>query len=140
MNHPLKFADLIGNSFPIELGSSQKTQTWDADSLSSEIKAVIMHNLFDSDFFCNWTDDGKKYRSLFEDSVLKSLMNDLNATLNAYFVFQKTPYSTLKDVLVFKFKDSRNFIDNWFNTNNSIPKGLKEDYFGYRKEYFGVSL
>lgn len=140
MNQPLKFADLIGNSFPIELGSSHTTETWDDDSLSKMIRDVITHELFDREFFCNWTDKGQEYYTLFKESVLQLMMSDLDNTLERCFVFRKTAYSTLRNILVFKFENKTNWRDEWFKTNQAISKQLKEDYFQYREKYFGISL
>ena len=140
MNQPLKFADLIGKSFPIELGSSHATRTWDEDSLFKQISDVLTHELFDRDFFYNWTGEGQEYYTLFKESVLRLMMSDLDATLEGCFVFQKTAYSTLRNVLVFKFENITNWRDEWFKTNQAISNELKKDYFQYRKKYFGISL
>jgi hypothetical protein len=140
MSQPLKFADLIGKSFPIELGSSHTARTWDEDSLFKQISDVLTHELFDRDFFYNWTGEGQEYYTLFKESVLRLMMSDLDATLERYFVFQKTAYSTLRNVLVFKFENITNWRDEWFKTNQAVSKELKKDYFQYRKKYFGISL
>lgn len=136
----LRFYDLVGKKFRIELGSGVESTTWDKDSLIKKISDVIKHNLFDSDFYYNWTGNREEYFNVFKKTTLTSMIVDLDSTLNKYFVFKHTPYSINEVVLVFKNDDNQLWIDNWFQTNENISDELKKDYYNYRKKYAGVSL
>ena len=68
------------------------------------------------------------------------MMNDIDNTLNKYFVFKRTPYSVNEDVLVFKFDDIQLWTDGWFQNNSSISDKLRSDYYRYRQEYANVIL
>ena len=68
------------------------------------------------------------------------MMNDIDNTLNKFFVFKRTPYSTLEDVLVFKIDNRQLWIDNWFQNNKSISDELRSDYYRYRQKYADITL
>ena len=135
----LKIADLVGRSFPIETGSGTTEKTWKEHDLIVEIYTVLYHNFFDFDFFYNWTNFGTEYREVCKKNILNPLVQDIEETLNKYFRFQRTPYSTLSDVLVFFNKDAK-WIDSWFKSTDLISNELRQDYIKYRKEYAGVTL
>jgi hypothetical protein len=136
----LKIDDLVDKKFKIELGSSVESTTWDRNSLVKKISDVITHNLFDRDFYYNWTDNGEEYYNIFKKTTLSPMIIDLNNTLNKYFVFKNTPYSRNEEVLVFIHNNNQLWIDNWFQTNETISDELKNDYYRYRQKYAGISL
>ena len=105
----LNIDNLFGKKFPIEHGSGYETTYWDKDLLIKKISDVITHNLFDRDFYYNWTNNGEEYFYIFKIDTLTPMMNDIDNTLNKFFVFKRTLYSTLEDVLVFKIFCSINF-------------------------------
>ena len=136
----LNIDNLVDKKFPIELGSGVETTNWSKDLLIKKIGDVITHNLFDRDFYYNWTDNGKEYYNLFKIDILTPMINDIDNTLNNHFIFKRTPYSRNEDVLVFKFDNNQLWIDKWFQNNKSISNILKSDYYRYRQEYAGVTL
>ena len=136
----LNIDNLVDKKFPIELGSNIEKNNWDKDLLIRTLGDVITHNLFDRDFLYNWTNNGLEYFNIFKKDVLTPMIDDINNTLNKYFIFKSTPYSINEEVLVFKNDNSQLWIDNWFQNNKSISDKLKSDYYIYRQKYCGVSL
>jgi len=135
INEAIKFKDLVDTKFDIELGSMSTGATWDQEKLTQEIKDVIKHNLFDADFAANWTDNADEYSKVFDKDTLQTLIKNIDKTLNDMFTFRGNK-------LTFNIEGSKSeaWIDNWFQTNKSISKSLKQDYYDYRDEYAGVSL
>lgn len=140
MKDKITFNDLVNKSFNIEIGSVNTKTTWDKEQLINELKEVIKHNLFDADFYYNWTNNDKEYLNIFNEMTLKPMFENINKTLSDFFIFKKTPYSTLEDILVFNEIDKDSWIDNWFQTNEVISESLKKDYYKYRDKYTGVLL
>ena len=136
----LNIDNLFGKKLPIEHGSGYETTYWDKDLLIKKISDVITHNLFDRDFYYNWTNNGEEYFYIFKIDTLTPMMNDIDNTLNKFFVFKRTPYSTLEDVLVFKIDNRQLWIDNWFQNNKSISDELRSDYYRYRQKYADITL
>ena len=132
INEALKFKDLVDTRFDIVLGSGTTGTTWNKDDLTHEIKKVIKHELFDWDFYYNWTDSGEEYSKVFDKDTLNPLLKKMDKTLNDMFSFKN-------DKLTFN-RVGDEWIDNWFQTNKSISKSLKKDYYEYRDEYAGVKL
>jgi hypothetical protein len=91
--------------------------------------------LFDADFYYNWTDNGDEYSKIFDKDTIQPLLKNTDKTLNDMFKFNG-------DRLVFKIKGRKaeEWIDTWFQTNKSISKSLKQDYYDYRDKYAGVKL
>jgi hypothetical protein len=137
----LKIDDLVNKKFYIELGTSSVSTTWDRDSLIKKISGVILHNLFDRDFYYNWTDKKEEYYNIFKETTLTPMIADINNTLNKYFELKTPPYPRVEEAkLFFKQHNNQLWIDNWFQTNETISDELKNDYYRYRQEYAGVSL
>lgn len=136
----LSFKNLVNKKFPIEIGSGTITELWTESELLEKIVSVIKHNLFDSDFYYNWTNNKEEYLNSFNEYVLKDMIKNIDETLNKFFVFKKTPYSTNTDVLVFNLENTKNWIDKWFQESPFLSKELKKDYYDYRKQYAGVDL
>ena len=138
----MKFKNLVGKRFNIKLGSSVESIIWDKDVLIQKIANIIKHNLFDSEFYYNWTDNGAEYFNVFKTITLTPMIEDLENTLNEYFVFKNVPYSKNQKALMFNsnHNDNVSWIDNWFQTNKTISDELKKDYYNYRKCYAGVLL
>ena len=140
----IKFEELVGNKFSIKRGSGTKTTTWEKEDLLEEIKGVIEHELFDRDFYYNWTDEGAEYYNIFDKYTLTPMLKDIDKTLNEYFVMKKTPYN---NILEFKEHSKiqsikelgQGYIDNWFKTNPHISPMLRNDYKKYREKYAGVT-
>lgn len=133
-NESLKFKDLVDTKFYIEVGNGARSTTWNKDDLIQEIKRSIKHNLFDSEFYYNWTDNGKEYANVFDKDTMQPLLKNIDKTLNNMFSFKR-------DTLTFTFeKKNDEWIDNWFQTNKSISDSLRKDYYEYRKKYAGVEL
>jgi len=139
----LKFEDLVGKYFTIELGSSGASTEWESKELLAYLKKVVTHNLFDMEFYYNWTDsdEKKQYLDIFTNDTLKEIFKNVTNALNKYFEFKTTAYSTNEEVLVFKFSNKKiaDWIDNWFKTNKKISIKLKDDYKRYRENYAGVT-
>lgn len=135
INESIKFKDLVDNKFKIIIGSQTIGGTWNKRELTEEIKEAIMHNLFDWDFYYNWTDNDKEYFKAFDKDTLKPLLKNIDKTLNNMFAFKDNK-------LTFNIKgtEAEAWIDNWFKTNKSISNSLKEDYYEYREEYAGVKI
>jgi hypothetical protein len=134
LNESLKFKDLVGTRFGIEIGSGIESGMWgDTDELTKNIENAIRHYLFDGDFYYNWTDEKNEYKRVFDEDVMKPLLKNIDKTLNDMFIFKGNK-------LVFNVDSPRNWIDNWFQTNKSISSSLKKDYYDYRDEYAGVIL
>ena len=131
----VKFKDLIDNKFEIIIGSETTSGNWNKVDLTEKIKEAIKHNLFDWDFYYNWTDNDKEYLKIFKKDTLQPLIKNIDKTLNNMFTFKGNK-------LTFNIKsgDAESWIDNWFQTNKSISKSLKNDYYEYREEYAGVKL
>lgn len=136
LNEAIKFKDLVDTRFDIELGSMSTGKVWNREELTDKIKEVIKHNLFDGDFYSNWTDHGAEYSKVFDKDTLQPLAKNIDKTLNDMFTFKGN------NKLTFNIEGSKSeaWIDNWFQTNKSISKSLKQDYYDYREEYAGVSL
>lgn len=134
-NESLKFKDLVDSSFNIEIGSGITSGTWNQAELTEEIKKAIKHNLFDWDFYYNWTNSGKEYSKVFDKDTVEPLLKNIDQTLNDMFVFKNNK-------LIFKITgdEAAKWIDAWFQNNKSISKSLKKDYYDYREEYAGVKL
>jgi hypothetical protein len=134
-NESLKFKDLVDTNFKIEIGSGTENGTWNQKELTEKIKEGIKHNLFDWDFYYNWTDNNKEYSKVFDKDTLNPLLKKLDKTLKDLFTFKdnKLTFNITGD-------DAEAWIDNWFQTNKSISKSLKQDYYDYREEYAGVKL
>ena len=140
-NHQnLTFHELVDKSFKIELGSGTETGVWNKDALIDKLGDVIRHNLFDRNFYYNWTDKGEEYLNIFNKHTLKQMVENIDKTLNIFFTFERPAYSRNEDVLVFKEDNSQLWIDNWFKTNKFISEDLKKDYYNYREKYSGISL
>jgi adenylate kinase family enzyme len=138
----IKFKDLVNKRFDIEIGSTSTSRDWkDEDEIKKYISEAIKHNLFDSEFYYNWTDNKKEYLEIFENDTLEPLLKNIDETLNDLFVFNEKPYP-YGNKLKFKMnrEEKQNWIDNWFKTNKSISQSLKKDYYNYRDEYAGVKL
>ena len=139
----LKFEDLVGKYFEIELGSSGTSTEWESKELLAYLKKVVTHNLFDSEFYYNWTDsdEKKQYLDIFTNDTLNEIFKNVTNALNKYFEFKTTAYSTNTKVLVFKYSNDfrDDWIDNWFKTNKKISVKLKVDYKRYREKYAGVT-
>ena len=130
----IKFNDLVGNKFTIEVGSGTKEGTWDSDSLENEIEEALSHYLFDWDFYYNWTEEGEEYQSVFKKDTLDPMLKKMDKTLSDMFEFKA-------DKLTFKLADkSKKMRDDWFKTNKSISNQLRQDYYQYREKYAGVKL
>lgn len=135
----LKFDDLIGKTFPIEIGSYDRKKTWTKEELYNALVTVITHNLFDLDFYhSEYNDENKEYFTAFKETRQK-MFADVDNVLNKYFKFTTTAYSTKEEVLVFKNKDAdnRKFINDWFKNNKKISPELKRQYKLYREDYAG---
>jgi hypothetical protein len=140
----IKFEELVGNKFSIKRGSGTKTTTWEKEDLLEEIKKVIEHELFDRNFYYNWTDEGAEYYNIFEKYTLTPMLKDIDKTLNEYFVMEKTSYN---NILEFKEHSKiqsikelgQGYIDNWFKTNPHISPMLRNDYKKYREKYAGIT-
>ena len=134
-NESLKFKDLVDTNFKIEIGSGTESGTWNQEELTEKIKEGIKHNLFDWDFYYNWTDNNKEYSKVFDKDTLNPLLKKLDKTLKDLFTFKdnKLTFNITRD-------DAEAWIDNWFQTNKSISKSLKQDYYDYREKYAGVKL
>ena len=87
-NESLKFKDLVDTKFDIEVGSGTSSGTWSEEELIQEIKSAIKHNLFDRDFYYNWTRDGKEYLKVFNQDTLEPLLKNIDKTLNSMFTFK----------------------------------------------------
>ena len=138
----IKLKDLVNKRFDIEIGSMSASGDWeDEDEIIKYISDAIKHNLFDSEFYYNWTDNKKEYLEIFKNDTLEPLLKNIDKTLNDLFVFEEKPYP-YGNKLKFKMnnEEKENWIDNWFKTNKSISQSLKKDYYNYRDEYAGVKL
>ena len=135
VNESIKFKDLVDTNFYIEVGSGTTGGTWSKEELIQEIKSAIKHNLFDADFYYNWTDDGKEYLKVFDKDTLEPLLKNIDKTLNSMFTFKAN-----KLTFNIEHTAAKEWTDNWFQTNKSISKSLKEDYYAYREKYAGVIL
>lgn len=131
----VKFKDLVDNKFKIIIGSETRSGNWDKVDLTEKIKEAIKHNLFDWDFYYNWTDNDKEYLKIFKKDTLQPLIKNIDKTLNNMFTFKGN-----KLTFNIKSDDAESWIDNWFQTNKSISKSLKNDYYEYREKYAGVKL
>jgi hypothetical protein len=141
VQNKIKLDDLVNKKFDIEIGSSTESTLWDKNSLIKKISDVIMHNLFDWDFYYNWTDKKDEYYSIFKETTLASMIANMNNTLNKYFEFIPSPYLRNKDSqLRFTIHNNELWIDDWIKTNTTISIELKNDYYRYREKYAGVSL
>ena len=65
----LNIDNLVDKKFPIELGSGVETTNWNKDLLIKKISDVITHNLFDRDFYYNWTNNSEEYFNIFRISL-----------------------------------------------------------------------
>jgi hypothetical protein len=135
LNESINFKKIIGTRFGIEVGSITTTDTWNENNLIDKIEEVIKHNLFDADFYSNWTDNSAEYSKVFDKDTIKPLLKNIDKTLNDMFRFSG-------DRLLFNIEGAKaeEWIDKWFQTNKSISKSLKQDYYDYRDEYAGVKL
>lgn len=144
----LDINDFIGKRFSIELGSSDTSGVWNKEDFIQEIGRVLLHNFYDSDFaYSEYTDLGGAYkRNVINSSIIPLIkQSKINKTLNDFFTYDYTPYSTREKVLFFKLKgpEVRKWIDNWFKkTKNNPPKvtrmdELRKDYYNYRLDYAG---
>jgi len=144
----LDMKDFIGKKITIELGSSGETQVWNEEDFLKQIGKVLLHNLYDTDFaYSEFTDIGDIYRkNVINSDVLPLIqVDEINKTLNHFFKYDFTPYSSREKVLFFKLnrKDTQKWIDNWFETTqNNPPKvikmdELKKEYYYFRLDYAG---
>jgi uncharacterized protein YegP (UPF0339 family) len=131
----VKLNDLVNTRFSIEIGSGKTTGNWSSEELIEKLKEAIKHNLFDREFYYNWTDLGKEYNSIFEKETLSPMIKNIDRTLKEFFVLKGS-------TLVFRLEGSnaQKWIDKWFQTKKSISNELKSDYYAYRKKYAGVTL
>jgi hypothetical protein len=135
INESIKFKDLVDTRFDIEVGSGTAATTWDKEALTKEIGSAIKHNLFDAEFYYNWTDDGKEYWKVFDKDTLEPLLKNIDKTLNSMFTFKAN-----KLTFNIEHTAAEEWTDNWFQTNKSISNSLKQDYYTYREKYAGVKL
>ena len=135
-NENVKFKDLIDTNFKIEIGSGTESGTWNQKELTEKIKEAIKHNLFNWDFYYNWTNNGKEYSKVFDKETLDPLVKNIDKTLNNMFTFKGNNKLTFN----IEGDDAESWIDNWFQTNKFISKSLKNDYYEYREKYAGVEL
>ena len=134
ISESIKFKDLVDKKFYIEVGSGSTGKTWNEADLTKGIRSAIKHNLFDSEFYYNWTNHGSEYSKVFDKDTLEPLLKNIDKTLNDMFTFKG-------DTLAFTFREKNDsWIDNWFQTNKSISSSLRKDYYEYRDEYAGVKL
>jgi hypothetical protein len=130
---------LVNNRVRIKLGSGTTTKVWEEEELKNMLIDVIKHELFDSDFYYNWTKNKSEYVKSF-NYYLSNLTTDIQYMLDRWFIFKRTACSPNQDVLVFKDMETRLWIDEWFKSNNSVTQELRNDYYAYRKKYAGVDL
>jgi hypothetical protein len=128
-NPSLNFKDLVNTRFVIEVGSGDRSGVWGEKELIKIIKEAIKHNLFDYDFYYNWTNSKKEYSAIFYKDTTCPLLKNIDKTLSELFLFKDGK-------LTFKIQDDEaiKWIDKWFQTNKSISESLKKDYQDYRYE------
>jgi len=126
---------LIEKPLSIEIGSGTTSGTFSRDELIEKIEDAIKHNLFDSEFYYNWTDNGNEYKKVFNKDTLNPIMKNEDKALKDYFVLKGN-----KLVFNIKFDNAQQWIDNWFKTNKSISQSLRKEYYDYREKYAGVKL
>ena len=138
-NQTIKFDDLVNSRLPIQIGSGTTTGNFNKEELIKMLRDLIKHNLFDYEFYYNWTKFGDEYWNIFETDVLDKMFENVDDTINTYLFFNNGYYDK---PLSFKMKiDERTkWIDNWFQTNKLISDDLRNSYYNYREKYAGVDL
>ena len=136
LNENANYKELINTRFRFEVGSGYTGALWSEEDFLKELKTSIKHELFDWDFYYNWTDSDSEYMDTFEKETLAPLMKNVQKTLKSLYTFDG---KTLKFKGDKKYNSSDEFKDNWFQTTK-ISKQLKKDYYDYREEYAGVVL
>jgi len=134
---------LIDKRFPIEKGSGTLACTWSKDKLFDYLSEVIKHNLFDYTFYYQLAsiDKHQEYLELYDKHIGIPMAESLEENFDKWFYFTTTPYSRKEEVLVCKLKENNEqWIDNWFQTNEAIPRQIRQAYFDYREDYAGVKL
>lgn len=143
-NSGLKIEDLVGKKLTVEVGSGSEIGTFTKDQLIKKIREGLTHDLFNWDFYYNYTssDTKNEYVKLYKETVLEPLMKNVNKTLNNWFDLKDASYNRFSnsEVLVIKEnKDFRKLTDNWFMKTPMSDK-LRNEYKYYRKSYSGVNL
>jgi hypothetical protein len=131
----LSIDSLVEKPLAIVIGSGTTSGKYSKDELVEKIRQAIEHNLFDSEFYYNWTNKGNDYRAAFKKDTLDPMLKDGDKTLNDYF--------TLKgNKLIFNIEgdSAQTWIDNWFKANKTISQSLRKEYYDYRKKYAGVNI
>lgn len=131
--------DLIGKKYTYVIGSSNQSSIApnDKDYVLSTIESSLRHYLYDSDFALNYLDSSqrKAYTQFFEKEILNPRLKNINKTLNSLFVISG-------DNVKFSLSSTqtRQVIDDMFLKNTKLPADIKDEYYEYRLEYFGVAL
>ena len=135
----LKFENLVGGNFVLQIGSSGTSYTnWSDADLLAGIEKAIMHNLFDWNFYYNETDHKAEYFNTFKRDTLLPMTKkqNINKTLKNFFEFDNRKRLTF----TVELDSATKYIDKWFISNKSISNELKSDYYKFRKRYAGVTL
>jgi len=128
--------DLVGTKTAFKIGSSteKSLDPLSKSDVTEKMSKMIKHNLFDNDFYFNYTDNEDEYEAAFSKLVLDPMIKDADKTLKDFFVLEG-------DTLKFKITGDKaqSWIDDWFK-KSSISDDLRQDYYEHRKEYAGVIL
>jgi hypothetical protein len=133
--------DLVGKKFRYVIGSGTESNIDfnDDEYVLRNLGRIIKVNLFDGEFYFNWTDTDEKilYKEIFNDDIIEPLIKNIDKTLEKYFVINKD-----KNTVSWSLSNEQNrkIIDNFFLKNKKISDTLRNDYIEYRKEYFWVDL
>lgn len=135
----LKIEDLIGKKFYIDIGSTSvgSFEPWTKEDIIKNMKKSIWYNLFDQDFYYNYTSPNTKneYYELFMKTIIEPYTKNINKTLNDWFEFNdpKNDYYW-KDAKYLELKKlPAGWIDKWF-TKTPMSDKLRNEYKYYRKD------
>jgi hypothetical protein len=140
----LKIEDLVGKKLTIEIGSAKYIDTFTKDELIKKIKEALMKDLFNYDFYYNYTssDTKSEYMKLYKETVIDSLMKNINKTLNDWFEIKDARFNPVSNSNLLLVKENNNFdkvSDKWF-MKTRISDKLRNEYKAYRKKQFSVIL
>jgi hypothetical protein len=106
----LKIDDLVGKKLTVEIGSAKYIDTFTKDELIKKIKEALTHDLFNYDFYYNYTSSDTKgeYMKLYKDTAIDSLMKNINKTLNDWFEIKDARFNPVSNSNLLLVKENKN--------------------------------
>lgn len=136
-NENIQLQQFIGSSVHIDCGNWEtRRKVWEAKELVDIIGNAIVSKHFDDWFNDLWLNapQSDQYTSALM-TTLEPILSNLNGRMNDFFTYDRE-----RNTLFSKPFHTIEYCDNWFRTNNTIDKEIRELYLFYRRGQAGMFL